>query len=144
MTRSYHVPHFHVPHLAKHSLTPWSGLLALVAAVEYGGVLWWGAVWPWKNGSIYPGDGGMNDFLILAACLLVGASLAGAAASVRHVSVLALLAAMITALPLAILTLLLLLDNAFLDPVVYYLALLPSLAAALLPYALILHRAKGR
>ncbi len=110
-------------------------LWALVAA-EHVGLLWWGAVWPWGHIAAYPGDGGMNDYLILASCLLVAVSLAAAAAHRRTVPRVSLLAAMSLALPLGVAVLLALLDGPLLDPTVDYLALLPSVAAVIAPYVI--------
>jgi hypothetical protein len=111
-------------------------MLGTLVVLEHVGLLWWGAVWPWRNSAAYPGDSGMNDYLILATCLLVAVSLSGAAAYRLFVRPLPLLIAMAVVLPLGVFVLLVLLSTVFLDPVVEYLALLPSVAAVIAPYAI--------
>jgi hypothetical protein len=110
--------------------------LVLLVVLEHAGLLWWGAVWPWRNGAAYPGDSGMNNYLILATCLFVAVSLSGAAAYRFAVRPLPLLTAMAVTLPLGVFVLLELLNTAFLDPVVEYFALLPSVAAVIVPYVI--------
>ena len=101
---------------------------------EHAGLLWWGAITPWRTISAYPGDGGVNDYVILASGLLVAVSITAAAAHRAVVPLLPLLVAMTVALPLAVGVLLALLNGAFLDPAVDYLTLLPSVVAVLTPY----------
>jgi CHASE2 domain-containing sensor protein len=111
-------------------------LLGALAGAEHAGLLWWGAFWPWRHIAAYPGDGGMNDYLILASVLFVAVNLAAAAAHRRALRPLPLLAATAIALPLSITTLLFLLNGSFLDPAIDYLVLLPSVMTVFLPYAL--------
>jgi hypothetical protein len=118
----------------RHFKTALQMILGLLAAGEHLGLLLWGAFLPWRSLSHYPEDEGLNRYLILASCLLVLGSLSAAAFSRIHLPRLSLLAAMATALPFSVGILLLQLNFAYLDPVVFYLALLPSFLTVLVPY----------
>lgn len=111
-----------------------AGLLGTLACLEHFGLLWWGTFWPWQHLAQYPGDGGVNQYMVLASGLLVCVSLAAAAAVRHRMHLLPWLAALAAALPVAVGVLLAFLNLVFLDPVMYYLALLPAVAAILLLY----------
>ena len=110
--------------------------LGLLAVSEHAALLLYGVAWPLRHLAQYPGDGGVNLFMIEASLLFLAFSL-GAALDVRHsIPRLATLAAMTLALPCGLSVTLALMRVLFLDPVVEYLILLPGILAVLCPYGL--------
>ena len=111
-------------------------VLAVLAFGEHAGLLLWGVVWPLGHLAQYPEDGGVNIFLTEASLLFLAFSVGAAVDARASLPRPSLLAALALGLPCGVAVTLALIMVLFLDPVVYYLALLPGVAAVVAPYAL--------